>query len=310
MDSTVTWSIRDFDQLDPKLYKAFMAAAETSNFTEAAALVKMTQPGVSQHISKLEQQVGLPLFKRIGRQVTLTDAGRQLVVYIKKYLVMMDQFHETIQHSQRDVFGLVTYVMPASCLLSNHFISMLEKRLEYDGIELDVQLGSTEFAIDAVLTDKADFAFVAGQIDSAQLEYMPFCLEEYLLVGSPAQVRRAKSREAVGALRFIHYPDFDTLAKLWFSKAFGEEGEYLNFLLHYSGKVNSLEAAIMMVRGGLGVSFFPRHCVEPYLEVAELVEVELDDRLLHPVSIVKNTKVNLPRRVNMVIDWFLQMREV
>ncbi len=308
MDGTVTWSIRDFDQLDPKLYKAFMAAAETNNFTEAAVLVKMTQPGVSQHISKLEQQIGLPLFKRIGRQVTLTDAGKQLVAYIKKYLVMMEQFHESIQRSHQDVSGLVSYVMPASCLLSNHFTLMLEKRLAHDGIELDVQLGSTEYAIDAVLTDKADFAFVAGHIDSAQLEYMPFCMEEYLLVGSPEQVRSAGSRETVASLRFIHYPDFDTLARLWFGKAFGDESEYLNFLLHYSGRVNSLEAAIMMVRGGLGVSFFPRHCVEPYLETAEIIEVKLEEQLLHQVSIVKNAAVKLPKRVNMVIDWFLEMR--
>ena len=52
------FSNRDFTLLDTRLFKAFMAAAETRSFTHAATRAHMTQSGVSQHIAKLEEQIG------------------------------------------------------------------------------------------------------------------------------------------------------------------------------------------------------------------------------------------------------------
>ncbi len=285
-----------------------MAAAETNNFTLAAEKACMTQPGVSQHISKLEQQIGLPLFKRIGRQVTLTDTGQQLVNYIKSYLMLMDEFRESVHSADASLSGLVTYAMPASCLLSPHFPLLLKKRLQYDEIELDVRLEPTEKVIQTILADKADFGFVTEKVAHPDLAYTPFCYEEYILVGAEEKLNGARTEEEVKRLSYIQYPGFNTYCNLWMHHAFGSKENLSETTLRFVGHGSTIETAILMVRGKLGVSIFPRHCVAEHLDSGELKEIEIEDKALNEISIVTTKNHKYPRRVHMVIDWFLEMR--
>ncbi|OYZ11959.1 MAG: hypothetical protein B7Y39_19090 [Bdellovibrio sp. 28-41-41] len=55
-----------FDRIDTRLFKAFLAAAIAENFTQAAEKAGMTQSGISQHIAKLEEQVGVGPTQRHG----------------------------------------------------------------------------------------------------------------------------------------------------------------------------------------------------------------------------------------------------
>ncbi len=54
----------------------FLKIAETSSFTQAAAALRVTQPTLSHQIKQLEQEIGTPLFDRIGRSIQITEAGR------------------------------------------------------------------------------------------------------------------------------------------------------------------------------------------------------------------------------------------
>ena len=56
--------------------QVFAVAAETENFSETARHLHLSQPAVSQRIRSLERQLGLQLFRRSGRGVALTSAGR------------------------------------------------------------------------------------------------------------------------------------------------------------------------------------------------------------------------------------------
>jgi len=53
----------------------FVRAAELLHFTNAAESLYISQPTLSTHILQLEEELGLPLFHRIGRSVSLTEAG-------------------------------------------------------------------------------------------------------------------------------------------------------------------------------------------------------------------------------------------
>lgn len=93
---------------DTLTLECFLAVIETGSFTRAAAKVSRTQSAVSQQISKLEAQVGKPLFLR-GKNLTLTPEGEILLSYARKIIQLnneaMDRFTEP--QLQGDVrFGL------------------------------------------------------------------------------------------------------------------------------------------------------------------------------------------------------------
>ena len=65
--------------LDIRRLSLFLAVVEHDGFTRAAQAVHISQPALSQAIAELEAELGGPLFHRLGRTVTLTDAGAALV---------------------------------------------------------------------------------------------------------------------------------------------------------------------------------------------------------------------------------------
>ncbi len=63
---------------DPELLRTFLAVAQSLSFTRAGTGLNLCQPTVSQHVRRLEQAVGRPLFVRDTRSVTLTADGEAM----------------------------------------------------------------------------------------------------------------------------------------------------------------------------------------------------------------------------------------
>ena len=91
--------------LDTHQLNVFLIAAETLNFTQAARLLHMSQPSVSQHIQTLEQSFGHPLFVRLGRRIELTDSGEALVPLAREMVRRSIQIEETMKSLEGEVHG-------------------------------------------------------------------------------------------------------------------------------------------------------------------------------------------------------------
>lgn len=64
--------------------KYFLQVAETLNFSKASRKLYVTQSTLSQQISHLEQEIGMPLFERNSHEVYLTEAGKELLPYAQR----------------------------------------------------------------------------------------------------------------------------------------------------------------------------------------------------------------------------------
>ena len=72
--------------MDNQNLKAFITVANSGSFSEAAELLHLTQSAISKRIAQLEHQIGKKLFDRIARQVTLTEAGTELLPRAQRIL--------------------------------------------------------------------------------------------------------------------------------------------------------------------------------------------------------------------------------
>lgn len=91
--------------LDTHQLNVFLVAADTLNFTQAARLLHMSQPSVSQHIQSLEQSFGQPLFIRAGRHMELTAAGHALVPLARDIVERSHLIEETMKSLEGEVHG-------------------------------------------------------------------------------------------------------------------------------------------------------------------------------------------------------------
>src|SRR4051812_25591960 len=91
-----------------RLLRYFVVVAEELHFGNAAARLYISQPALSQQIKALEEQVGLPLFVRGSRGVTLTAAGETLLVEARELVDRSDRFGESVEQLRRGGSGTIT----------------------------------------------------------------------------------------------------------------------------------------------------------------------------------------------------------
>ncbi|WP_271273848.1 LysR family transcriptional regulator [Aliamphritea hakodatensis] len=296
-------------KLDPKLFKAFMAVAEYGSYATAAKKSAQSPSVVSDHMIKIRETLGHDVVIKVSDTYKLTSAGKMLQQYIRRIMDVTAEFHDGLDQGQESMEGMVRYAMPPSCLQSPHFPMLLQRRLDFPGIALQVELCPTEAVTQSVIDDRFDFGFVTERIEHPSLRYIPFCEEEYVLVSSSRSTLDELQPDTVMDHRFINYPGMDVCFDLW-ARHFMTEAKTLTARsLYHTGDINDIVGAIKMVIGGLGISVFPRHCVEAYLENGELVEYDKGDLppMMNTIYITTRRDISQPRRVDTVIQWFRDM---
>lgn len=86
--------------LDPVLLKSFVAVVESGSFTRAGERVHLSQSTVSQHLRRLEEQLGAELLDRSGRYVVTTESGTRLLGYARRLLALMEDAVEEVREGQ------------------------------------------------------------------------------------------------------------------------------------------------------------------------------------------------------------------
>ncbi len=146
--------------MDTQNLRAFIAVARSESFSLAADHLHLTQPAISKRISLLEEQLAMRLFDRIGRQVSLTEAGRTLLPRATHILEEIEQATQAIRDLSSDIRGelhLVTshhiglHRLPAVLRAFNH---------SYPAVQLDIQFMDSQQAYEKILSGNFDLGIV------------------------------------------------------------------------------------------------------------------------------------------------------
>lgn len=298
-----------FDRVDTRLFKAFLAAADAENFTLAADRAGMTQSGISQHIAKLEEQVGVSLFERINKRVLLTDAGTDLKNFVETYSDTLDSFIDRVAQKKSDLQGPVRYAMPASCLKTPHFSKLLEDRKNFPKVDIHVTIAANDEIFDRLIKGEIDFGFVTKKSENPVIRHDLFCQEQYSLVGQRDLIKGI-SAQTLFQTPFISYPGMSVLLEFWRQVYFPQKKTFNAFSMNKMGQINHLGGALTMVRQGLGCGVFPRHCVADILESKETVAFTHPAKRdpLGNVYIASRKNFALPARVQRVLETFRKMK--
>lgn len=89
--------------METRYVREFMVAAEIGNYFEASEILSISQSSLSKHIMALENDIGQPLFERIGRRCVLSDFGKFFLPYAKELSLMESRYLRDLkQYEQRD----------------------------------------------------------------------------------------------------------------------------------------------------------------------------------------------------------------
>ena len=129
--------------------RAFEAVARHLNFRLAGQELALTQPAVSRQIQALEDDVGVPLFRRHTRAVELTEAGNQLLTAVGQALPRLDA---TVRHIRQSAGRRHVSVTTFASFASMWLIPRLEA-FQRDHPDIDIRVEASDTAVDLEVTD-------------------------------------------------------------------------------------------------------------------------------------------------------------
>jgi aminoethylphosphonate catabolism LysR family transcriptional regulator len=150
--------------MQPSQLRAFHAVARTGSFTQAAAMLNVSQPAVSDHVRKLEQACGAALFIRQPRGVLMTELGRRLYALTEKGAEVEQQVAALFSRARQLEVGALTMGADAA----THVMPLLKLfRARHPGITVKLVGGNSAGLVEKLQAFEIDFA-VVGRVPDAQ----------------------------------------------------------------------------------------------------------------------------------------------
>lgn len=136
---------------------AFHNVALHLGFSRAAEALSLSQPVVSEHVRKLEQEYDVLLFARIGKTVELTTQGKNLFLLTKRLFEVEDQIEDYMSQSGAAVEGTLRIVVDSA----HHIIEPLSQfRAQYPHVFISVHTANTQDVLEKLRSYKADIGVV------------------------------------------------------------------------------------------------------------------------------------------------------
>ncbi len=157
----------------------FVAVADEQNFTRAAQRVFLAQQSLSEQIQKLESRLGVTLFERSTRHVTLTEAGAVLFEEAKSILAMSDRaIHKVQRLGQLGKLELV-FTAPAMYTVLPNLLRTFAAA--YPKVQISQTEICTAHQIEALLSHRADVGFLHALMPHPQLALLELTREPLVL---------------------------------------------------------------------------------------------------------------------------------
>lgn len=177
--------------LDIRLLRYFAVVAEESNMSRAAQRLFMSQPPLSRHIRQLEERLGVTLFVRHTKGLTLTHEGSRVLDIIQPLLAQQDKTYAAL--SQLTPAATPTLRLGLTTAFEQGVFTSLEAQLAAEVETLNIARHSSPELARRVRRGKLDAALVALPLECAGLIVVPLPWQEPLIAALPSSWPEAEA---------------------------------------------------------------------------------------------------------------------
>lgn len=276
--------------------ETFVTLCETGHFTRAAKLLNMTQPGVTQHIKKLEDQVGQPLITREGKSFTPTPAGETVLALGRKRREEEKRLQDQLR-TDDPARGVVNIACSGSLALLL-YPKFLERMAQAPDLILRLEATPQSHIIDGVTEGRFDLGIVDHapahfRLDGEKIGHDELCLIQ------PKGARRQPRFADLEKLGFIAHPDGYAYADELLGVNFPESYPGAD-RLHQRSFINQIGQIPEPVLRGLGYTILPRSCVNARPGHKGIQIADLPHPVRHALWLIRLKGRTLPARIETI----------
>ena len=235
--------------------KAFLAVYRNANFTRAAEQLHISQSALTVQIKQLESDLGITLFDRGKRKVSLTRAGQDVLIPLERILIDAEE----IVSRTRQLSGLRRGIVSMAVLpsLAARLIPMAVQRFTalYPGIVVQIRDVVADKIIEAVKGDEVDFGIVGRSKSDRELKSFPLLFDR--LCAFVSSTNAMASQPFVSLHQIVKSPLIltgrDSSVREIVERAMKRE----SLLQAFAYETNYMSTALGLVEAGLGVTILP-----------------------------------------------------
>ncbi|MEL6476001.1 MAG: LysR family transcriptional regulator [Pseudomonadota bacterium] len=259
--------------------EAFLQVAKTRNFTRAGNVLGLSQPALSALVSKFEDELGIKLFHRTTRSVSLTEAGANFLPNAERILMDVHLSIYELKEAAMLIDGRIRIAAPSSLCSSRlpGWIGAFGE--EYPGISISVFERPEDTILDMVANAQCDLALSVEAKDRDDIIFRPVFKDRLVLL--------CRDDHAFADFDILPWQMLDTHGIIALEpgtsvrQSIEEASFQARISLQTTSEVQSVTTAIGFVRAGLGLTV---------LGESDLIEFAMDD-----LAVVELEEPTMPR---------------
>ncbi|MDR6967405.1 DNA-binding transcriptional LysR family regulator [Flavobacterium arsenatis] len=252
-------------------YRTFKAIYKTGTLTGASQVLFISQPGVSLHLSSLENYVGYKLFDRTGRKMVPTERGKVLYNFTIEALSKLEEAEKNFQRSTEKHTPTISIGM---CFET--FQITLEQYIASLPFNVIIRFGEYPEMVENLEKGILDIIITPQMVPKASIEYQPFSSETIVIVGG--NQTDEKEFQTIEKLNDVETIEFWLKQQKWY----GTTGDMehlrrfwqLNFNKHPDFRPNyivpNLNSIVRCLSSGQGLAVIPDFLCKKELESGQI----------------------------------------
>src|SRR5918992_6371182 len=196
--------------MDLRQLEIIRAIADTGSFTAAGEKLHVSQSAISRQIILLEEELGEPVFHRIGRRIRITAAGESLLQLSHRVFQDLQETVSGISDKRESLRGTMRLVGGMTVCLYVFPALLAEVRRTHPNLDLKITVGSAERSIAMLRSGAGDLGLITLPVEASDLVSVPVLQEELLLVTYPTHPLAKKKQITPADLDKQHFILFET----------------------------------------------------------------------------------------------------
>jgi len=266
--------------------QVFLTVATEKSFSRAAERLLRTQPAVSLSVQRLEQELGEKLIDRSGKELLLTDAGRAVLEYARRFQSLQQEMENSLAELRDNSAGRL--IIGANESTTLYLLRHIERYCElYPRIKVQVRRSLSSKLPNELLDGNLELGVISYDPGDERIRSKVIYTDALALVVSPRHrlaKRKAVSIAELGSENFIAHNVVSPYREVVI-REFHERKVPLRMDI----EMPTIETIRKLVQNDQGVAFLPRMCVEQEIERKLLCEVRVKEmhverkiRLIYP----------------------------
>jgi DNA-binding transcriptional LysR family regulator len=236
----------------------FLAAFRHGSFSAAAEELHMAQPSLSEQVRRLEAELGVRLFHRVGRGLTPTEAGNALRPHAERTLDAAEAARESVLAVRELRGGTATFGTWGTARYYPGVDLVAEFRRRHPTVRVRVVGQNSSEVVEAVRAGELEAGMIALPIDDRGLDVQPIMRDEIVYVSAdPARVRHPVTIEVLAKAPLI-LPDASWGTEDPTRRQLAELGQRVGVSIQPEIDVEDVEAALELAARGLGDTIVAR----------------------------------------------------